>query len=75
MGGFSQKRDPQNSVDYIPGKYIVSFVAFVPADDPQVALLLVLLDEPVSGQLDSIAASLAGRIMTEILPYLQIASH
>jgi stage V sporulation protein D (sporulation-specific penicillin-binding protein) len=59
------------------GKYVVSFVAVAPADEPQIALL-VLLDTPTgdipvnqrSGGF--IAAPLAGRILADILPYLGI---
>ena len=55
-------------------EYIVSFVGFAPADDPQIALL-VLLDNPssesgiyVSG--GQMAAPVVGKMMADILPYL-----
>ena len=59
------------------GKYVVSFVAVAPADDPQIALL-VLLDTPTGDtpvNLRSggfIAAPLAGRMLAEILPYMGV---
>ncbi|MDD4688263.1 MAG: stage V sporulation protein D [Eubacteriales bacterium] len=55
------------------GKYIASFVGFAPADDPQVACL-ILLDEPRGGQYYGgvIAAPVAGKILEEILEYMNI---
>ncbi len=57
-------------------EYIVSFIGFAPADDPKIALL-VLLDNPSSesgiyisgGQM---AAPVVGKMMADILPYLGI---
>jgi stage V sporulation protein D (sporulation-specific penicillin-binding protein) len=57
------------------GKYVVSFIAVAPANDPQIAML-VLLDTPgdfiPQNQRSGgyLAAPLAGRILSEILPYL-----
>lgn len=57
-------------------EYIVSFIGFAPADDPQIALL-VLLDNPssesgiyVSG--GQMAAPVVGKMMADILPYLSL---
>jgi len=55
------------------GRYIASFACFAPADDPQVALI-VILDHPqvyphTGGK---IAAPVAGKLMEEILDYLGI---
>lgn len=55
-------------------EYIVSFIGFAPAEDPEVAIL-VLLDDPSSesgiyisgGQM---AAPVVGKMMADILPYL-----
>ena len=57
-------------------EYIVSFIGFAPADDPQIALL-VFLDTPSSesgiyisgGQM---AAPVVGAMLAEILPYLGV---
>ncbi len=55
------------------GRYIASFAAFAPADDPQV-VLLVILDHPQvyphSGGM--LAAPVAGKLMEEILDYLRV---
>jgi len=53
---------------YEDAQYIVSFVSFTPADDPEIALLVLLqqTDEDVSSQ----AARLNGQIMELILPAL-----
>ncbi len=57
-------------------QYIVSFIGFAPADDPQIAVL-IFLDTPsnasgiyVSG--GQMAAPVVGRMMADILPYLGV---
>lgn len=53
-------------------KYIASCVAFAPADDPQVAVM-VLIDEPVGTYYGgTIAAPVVSRVLSEILPYLDV---
>lgn len=56
------------------GKYIASFIAFAPADDPQIACL-VILDQPASGMAyygGTIAAPVVKHIMEETLRYLEV---
>ena len=55
------------------GKYIASFLAFAPADDPQVACL-VILDEPTGSSYYGgiIAAPVVKNIMEETLQYLGV---
>ncbi|OZV12400.1 stage V sporulation protein D [Tissierella sp. P1] len=57
---------------YAPGKYIGSFVGVAPADNPQVAILVVV-DEPV-GQYygGTIAAPIAKTVLEETLNYLEV---
>ena len=57
-------------------EYIVSFIGFAPADDPQIALL-VFLDTPsdrsgiyISG--GQMAAPVVGNMLADILPYLGV---
>jgi cell division protein FtsI/penicillin-binding protein 2 len=55
-------------VDYLPDDFIMSFVGFLPADDPQISIL-VMLDRPTSGRWASqvtapVFARLAGRLVT-----------
>ena len=56
-------------------EYIVSFIGFAPADDPQVAVL-VMLDTPKTSSVyisgGQMAAPLVGSIMADILPYLGV---
>ncbi len=53
-------------------KYIASCVAFAPADDPQVACM-VLIDEPVGTYYGgTIAAPVVSRVLAEVLPYLDV---
>lgn len=55
------------------GKYVSSFIGFAPADNPQVACL-VILDEPMGSQHYGgvIAAPVVGKIMDDVLRYLNI---
>lgn len=57
---------------YAKGKYIGSFAAVAPVDDPQM-VILVVVDEPV-GQYygGSVAAPVAKRIIEDTLNYLEI---
>lgn len=58
------------------GRYIASFAAFAPADNPQIAVLIVL-DHPQvyphSGGM--LAAPVAGKLVEEILDYLGVERH
>lgn len=55
--------------------YLVSFIGFAPADDPQV-VVYVVIDQPhlpsVEQARSSYASKICGEIMTEILPYLNV---
>ncbi len=56
------------------GKYVASFISFAPADDPQVACL-VILDQPAMGMPyygGTIAAPVVKNIMEETLQYLGV---
>ena len=55
-------------------EYIASFIGFAPADDPQIAIL-VMLDEPNGAEYFGglTAAPVAGKILTDVLPYLEIS--
>ncbi len=55
------------------GVYVASFVALAPADNPEVAVLIVLNDPKGESHMGgAIAAPVAGRILADILPYLKI---
>ena len=73
--GTSEKRDVFDQYGNIDQtKRIASFGSFAPANDPQVAVL-VILDEPkdyVYGGGGAIAAPVAGAIMEDVLKYLNI---
>lgn len=70
MGG---KTGTAQKIPRADGKYLVSFIGFVPFDDPQV-LIYVVVDEPnVSDQADSrFAQWIARDILTDTLPYMNI---
>ena len=61
--GTAQKIDPKGG--YMQGKYIVSFVGFMPADDPRFALL-VLLDDPVTKAGEAYGGLVAGPIFSHM---------
>jgi cell division protein FtsI/penicillin-binding protein 2 len=48
--GTAQKVDPKGG--YAPGKYVVSFVGFMPAENPQFACLVMLDDARVSSEMN-----------------------
>ncbi len=58
---------------YASGKYIASFAAIAPTDDPQIVVLIVI-DEPSTGIYYGglIAAPVAGQVVGEVLDYLEI---
>ena len=57
---------------YDPNKYIASFVGVVPADDPRLAIIVVL-DEPQGGHLGgAVAAPIFKEIAVEALRYLHV---
>ncbi len=54
------------------GEYVVSFIGFAPVEDPQV-VVYVVIDELKDNQEDSgTPTKMAGDILSEVLPYLQI---
>ena len=58
---------------YADEKYMASFIAVAPVDDPQVAILVVI-DEPNTGQYygGTIAAPIVKDVLTETLKYLEV---
>lgn len=65
--GTSQKLD----VDPTGNTYVSSYVAFAPADDPEI-IMLVMIDEPTAGDYygSRVAAPVVSETLTEVLPYL-----
>jgi stage V sporulation protein D (sporulation-specific penicillin-binding protein) len=53
-------------------KYIASFLGFAPAEDPQVLVLVVILNPQGTYYGGTIAAPVARDILADILPYLEI---
>jgi len=70
--GTSQKLDQLDEYGQVTD-HVLSFFGFAPAEDPKVAVL-VLIDEPElkSAYGSVIAAPVVGAIMSDILPYLDI---
>ena len=55
------------------GEYVVSFIGYAPADDPQIAIYVVV-DRPNAKKQDDakFATVIVRNILTEVLPYLNI---
>ncbi len=55
------------------GEYVVSFMGYAPADDPQIAIYVVV-DRPNAAPQDDakFATGIVRNVLTEVLPYLQI---
>lgn len=57
---------------YVAGRYVASFVGFAPADNPQIALLIII-DEPVGPYYGGlIAAPVFSAMARDILLYLKV---
>ncbi len=68
----SEKIDDKNESG-VADKRVVSFVGIAPADDPQIAVLVVL-DEPSIGYVSggAMAGPAVRNILTEVLPYIGV---
>ena len=55
------------------GEYVVSFMGYAPADDPQIAIYVVVDRPNVAFQADAkFATGIVRNVLTEVLPYLNI---
>ncbi len=65
--GTSQKLDEPGGAE----KYVSSYCAFYPADDPEI-IMLAMVDEPTNGKYygSAVAAPVVAQTLTEVLPYL-----
>ena len=71
--GTAQKIDPRGG--YLQGRYVVSFVGFLPADDPKFALLVVIDDPDVKkGEAfgGTVAAPVFAKIAKRAADYLEL---
>ncbi len=69
--GTSEKIDKKNEtgIEY----YVCSCVGFAPADDPEIAVI-IMVDEPTKGSLygSTVAAPYLANVMRDVLPYLGV---
>ena len=69
-------RDRTGTAETIPrknGEYVVSFMGYAPADDPQIAIYVVVDRANASPQDDAkFATGIVRNVLTEVLPYLNI---
>lgn len=69
--GTSQKAS-EDKTGYIPGKYVSSFVGFLPANDPIISMI-VIIDEPQDEYLGgAVACPVFKEIATQIMQYLTV---
>jgi len=71
--GTAQRVDPNGG--YTPGKYVVSFVGFMPADDPAFVGLVVVDDATVTGGLNYgglVAAPIFSRVAEKVARHLDL---
>ncbi|MCB1098743.1 MAG: penicillin-binding protein 2, partial [Verrucomicrobiae bacterium] len=72
--GTSQKIDPKRG-RYLEGRYVVSFMGFVPADDPKI-IGIVVVDDPKVSKVKryggSVAAPIFRRIAGRAMEYLKV---
>jgi cell division protein FtsI/penicillin-binding protein 2 len=61
--GTAQKIDPRGG--YLEGRYVVSFVGFMPADDPKFTLSVVI-DDPQTKKGEAFGGTVAGPIFSKI---------
>ena len=61
--GTAQKIDPRGG--YLEGRYVVSFVGFMPADDPKFTLLVVI-DDPETKKGEAFGGTVAGPIFAKM---------
>ncbi len=59
------------------GKYVTSFIGVAPTDDPQITILVTLYNPTGEGghQGGGVAAPVAGKILNEVISYLEIESN
>ena len=70
--GTSQKQNLKNEDGSIT-KYLSSFCGIAPADDPEIAIIVLLDEANVANYYGSaIAAPVVGQIFEEVLPYMDI---
>jgi cell division protein FtsI/penicillin-binding protein 2 len=71
--GTAQKVDSKGG--YAPGKYVVSFVGFIPAQDPRFVCLILIDDAKVSSGLNYgglVAAPIFSRVAEKVARYLDL---
>lgn len=75
VGGKSGTAQKPGEGGYLEGKYIASFCAIAPVDDPQV-VMLVMIDEPSGDKYQGgqVAAPVLQKIMSDTLRYLGVIS-
>ena len=71
--GTAQKVDPETGV-YSPTLFVGSFAGYVPADDPRLAILVVIDEPQVESWGGVVAAPVFRRVAEQALPYLGVMS-
>ncbi len=72
--GTAQKIDPRTGT-YSSTQFVGSFVGYVPADDPRLAMIVVIDEPQTEAWGGAIAAPVFRRVAEQVLPYLGVTSN
>ncbi len=71
--GTAQKIDPRTGA-YSPTQFVGSFVGYVPAEDPRLAMIVVIDEPQTEAWGGAVAAPVFRRVAEQVLPYLGVTS-
>ena len=72
--GTAQKIDPRTGA-YSSTQFVGSFVGYVPADDPRLAMVVVIDEPQTEAWGGAVAAPVFRRVAEQVLPYLGVTSN
>jgi cell division protein FtsI (penicillin-binding protein 3) len=72
--GTAQKIDPRTGA-YSPTQFVGSFVGYVPAEDPRLAMIVVIDEPQTEAWGGAVAAPVFRRVAEQVLPYLGVTSN
>jgi cell division protein FtsI (penicillin-binding protein 3) len=72
--GTAQKIDPRTGA-YSSTQFVGSFVGYVPADDPRLAMIVVIDEPQTEAWGGAVAAPVFRRVAEQVLPYLGVTSN
>lgn len=69
-----EEKQEHQKIGVNTNKYITSFMGLSPTEDPELVILVVLYNPTGEGghQGGAVAAPTAGKILSEVLPYMEV---